>query len=159
MTSNTRGKWDFITTVSEDEYFVPNKMNLQNKRIVDFLKTELPEIQLIYIFGSEAQGMTNPESDLDIAVLCPIRLQSETLWNLRLALSNLHDREVDLVDLRADNAVLNMEIIYHGVCIYKLNDSFWQLFECRVIEEYLDLKELIRDMEEEIKVSGKIFNY
>ncbi len=63
------------------------------------------------------------------------------------------------MDLRADNAVLNMEIIYHGVCIYKLNDSFRQLFECRAIEEYLDLKELIRDMEEEIKVSGKIFNY
>ena len=38
--------------------------------IVNTLKFEIPELQALYLFGSQSDGTANSKSDVDIAYLC-----------------------------------------------------------------------------------------
>ena len=41
--------------------------------LVGLLRAQLPNAMAVYAFGSQIQGITGPDSDLDLAVLVQIR--------------------------------------------------------------------------------------
>ncbi len=41
----------------------------RNTAIVDLLCARLPDVEAVYLFGSQATGQSRPESDIDVAVL------------------------------------------------------------------------------------------
>ena len=78
------------------------------------LKELVPELKLAYIFGSQANRMAMPESDVDLAVLSRLPIPSIQRFDIAQALSKRFNLNVDLVDLREAGAVLKTEIIMRG---------------------------------------------
>lgn len=59
------------------------------------------QLELILIFGSQAQGTVHPESDVDIAVYSKHILSEDEKINLTFKLGNmLHTEKIDLVDIK-----------------------------------------------------------
>ena len=65
--------------------------------------------------------------------------------------------DVDLIDLSKAGDILKMKVIYKGISIFSFSHYDMKLFENRIVEDYIDYKELIQSMEQEIKHSGRIF--
>jgi len=82
-------------------------------RCVDKLQGQLPELQAVYLFGSQAGGQADAGSDVDLAVLLPVPLAATRRWMLVEPLAELLGREVDLVDLRAamPDSILRIELL------------------------------------------------
>ncbi|WP_234247272.1 nucleotidyltransferase domain-containing protein [Billgrantia desiderata] len=45
--------------------------------ISEYLAAALPELQAVYLYGSQATGTATPDSDVDLALLLPTRLAAE----------------------------------------------------------------------------------
>ena len=86
--------------------------------IVDTLKQYHPDVRLIYLFGSRANGYARAESDWDIAMLCPRPLDNIQRWQLAETLAQQLNHDVDLVDLATASTVLRMEIIQQGRILF-----------------------------------------
>lgn len=89
-----------------------NQPELQ--KIVDFLKQALPDIQLIYLFGSRVDGSHKSSSDWDIAILGQQKWDNVQRWELAQEFSSLLNADVDLVDLLSASTVLNMQVASKG---------------------------------------------
>ena len=68
------------------------------------LKELVPELKLAYIFGSQANRMAIPESDVDLAVLSRLPIPSIQRFDIAQELSERFHSNVDLVDLREAGA-------------------------------------------------------
>lgn len=74
------------------------------------------DIHLAILFGSAARGSTSPTSDVDVAVDAP---DVDRLW-LAAELSSALEREVDVVDLRAELGVpLKAALLRDGVIVHE----------------------------------------
>ena len=96
-------------------------MHLKNRDkqfIIDTLKQEVPELQALYLFGSQSDGTATSKSDVDIAYLTTKPLSSLERWNVSLRLASLLSRDVDLIELSQTNTVFRYEIISTAERIY-----------------------------------------
>jgi predicted nucleotidyltransferase len=125
--------------------------------IVEKIKSLIPGVKEIYIFGSQVSGETHPDSDVDLAFRSDTETDAATVWDIAQELAEILNRDVDLIDLNKVGDILKMEIIYHGKCLYSFNEDDRLFFESRVVQKYLDLKELIKPIEDSIKISGSIY--
>lgn len=87
---------------------------LDENALISKIQAELPNVKLIYIFGSYAQGTQHPQSDLDIAVFCPKALDNVTRWQIAQSLAAKLDIDVDLIDLHQASTVLCQQILTQG---------------------------------------------
>ena len=67
------------------------------------------------IFGSHARGRTRPDSDLDLALCFRNPPQGLALLDMINTLSNIAQKEVDLVVLNRASAFLRHQIIKEGI--------------------------------------------
>jgi predicted nucleotidyltransferase len=106
--------------------------------IVTAIMQQLPMTQAIYLFGSFGTPYQRPTSDVDIAVLLPHDRQtpSERFIALQQQLALMLQRDVDLIDLRSANTILQFEIIEHGRRIIAPVRSESDLFEVLVCAFY-----------------------
>ncbi len=101
---------------------------------------KLPDVKLIYLFGSYAAESNTQKSDIDIAVLMPTKLGSIERWKIQNDLADELSREVDLVDLLNASTVMQNQVIHQGICIYdELNHA--AKFEMQVMSMYQHLNE------------------
>ncbi len=92
---------------------------MDTKLIVQKVLRLIPDAVCLYVFGSQASGTANTESDLDLAVLGACPLDKEILEKLRAELfSTLSYEGVDLVDLLRCPTTLAIEVI-HGTVIWE----------------------------------------
>ena len=49
---------------------------------IEAIREAVPGLIAVYTFGSHARGAARPGSDLDLALLAPIRLPTATRWRL-----------------------------------------------------------------------------
>jgi hypothetical protein len=119
-----------------------------------------PEIQAAYIFGSYAEGVARPDSDVDLAVLL-IPLPKDTL-KYRL---NLMDETQKILRLNTEVIVLNeaprllqFQVIQKGKVIFERDPDKRALFEMSVASRYYDYKRYFdyhaRQLAERIKEGG-----
>ena len=122
-------------------------LQFSEQGVIDLLLSELPEIELIYLFGSMATGKTHPQSDLDIAFWN----QSSSVEELRRfaiqeQLAALFSIDVDLVDMRIASEVFRYEIVTTGRRIYTKDIERMHFIENSIWSDYLYLNEVRRDI-------------
>ncbi len=69
------------------------------KDLVFLLRDSNPDLQAVYLFGSVAKETSSPQSDIDIAILCPSPVDQIRLFDQQQKVSQILRQQVDLVDL------------------------------------------------------------
>lgn len=108
------------------------------------------EVILAYLFGSQADGTADPQSDYDIGVL--VRTPSLELWT-RLAheiAALLNVERVDVVLLNRAPVELAYAVIAQGRLLYERSIAERVEFEARVLSLYGDYLPILRRQREEI---------
>jgi predicted nucleotidyltransferase len=115
------------------------------QKIVAYLKQTIPDIQLIYLFGSRADGSHKPSSDWDIGLLGLNKLDNVQRWEMAQELASLLNTDVDLVDLSSASTVLNMQVVSKGQLLYG-DINIRDVFETKVYSMYGRLQESRQDI-------------
>jgi len=88
--------------------------------IVEAILGRFPDAQAVYLFGSCGTQEERLGSDIDIALLLPPKKAKETketrtgmlaLDDLRFELESIHQKVVDLINLRMASTVLQKEVV------------------------------------------------
>jgi len=133
--------------------------NVNTKKLVSILKSyfkEIPDIVVVYLFGSFLVGDVHQESDLDIAVLFKNKSDLQEQIKLQNDLTRLCGYEVDLAILNGASPIFIRQVIDKGKEVYCGDNKSKNLFIIRVLNEYDDLKYFRRSIEENI-LNGRIY--
>lgn len=122
------------------------------------LRTALPRLLAVYLFGSQASGQANAGSDIDLAVLVEGKLEPLAAWELAQALAALAGREVDLVDLRAASTVLQYQIITTGRRLWQ-KDARAALYESAILSQKTDLDTARAGLLADIQKEGTVYGH
>lgn len=115
-------------------------MPLDKQHLIQELLQLLPETRLVYLFGSQADGTATEQSDIDIAVLLPQKLDPITRFDIQESLASKLDRDVDLVDLLFASTVMQFQVTTKGECLYGTANERLK-FEVQVMSMYQHLNE------------------
>lgn len=119
------------------------------------LRNELPNLMGVYLFGSQAQKIAGPDSDLDLAVLVGGYVEPLRLWELSNTLANQLAIEVDLVDLRAASTVMQFQILTTGKRLWRCGPET-DHFELFVLSEKFDMDIWRKPLIDQIQRQGHI---
>ena len=117
--------------------------------IINTLRTDLPSLQAIYIFGSFADETASDSSDVDIAYLSEGSLSNTKRWELSSDIARLLKRDVDLIDLRSANTIFRYQIISTAKRVYGGGYEV-ESFETLVYSFYLRFKQERKPIEDAI---------
>jgi len=123
--------------------------------IIDTLKSNIPKLKAIYIFGSFASESATDNSDVDIAYLSDESLSNVERWELSAELARFLRRDVDLVDLRGANTIFRYQIISTAKRVYGGGYEV-ESFETLVYSFYLRFKQERKPIEEAIRKNKTI---
>jgi len=124
--------------------------------------TEQPAIQIIYLFGSRADGKAGPASDYDFALLLDhdadgagIRAAfAHAIARLLVAtgqeLAPVAPGHVDVVWLNPIPVELAYHVIAHGRCLYKRTEAIRVEYEATVLSRYGDYLPILRQQRQQI---------
>lgn len=126
---------------------------------VRLLREALPDVRVVYLFGSRAAGgqQTHAESDIDLAVLGARPLPAEAQWALQERLAGCLHASVDLVDLQAASTVMRMQVVSTGRVLYERSRPERDHFETYVYSAYAHLNEERRALLADIRDRGRIY--
>ena len=111
-------------------------------------------VTIIYLFGSQMHGHTNPMSDIDIGI---VFTRYEVLKNATILYTDLYDiltdifpgpQEVDIVFLQQTSPVFQYEVIKHGKVLYETDPLFRANYEEQVAREYMDFEPVLHQYSE-----------
>ncbi|GJL61161.1 MAG: toxin-antitoxin system antidote Mnt family protein [Nitrospirales bacterium] len=125
---------------------------------VNYIKSTVPGLLVVYRFGSEAQGTANPRSDIDLAVLAKNRLMPNMLVELQQGLATILHREVDLIDLRDISTVMQMQVLSTGEYLFSGDDRAREWFEMVVFSSYARLNEERSGIFEDVRARGSVYD-
>ncbi|MBC7953206.1 MAG: nucleotidyltransferase domain-containing protein [Rhodospirillaceae bacterium] len=125
--------------------------------IIAAVRAVLPDVQALTLFGSRAQGVERPDSDLDIAVMLPAPADPVSLWESGETIARTLNVDVDLVDLRKASTVMQFQIITTGRHLLAVTPEL-ERYEAFIMAEMMDLNEarapLLADIQREGRVHG-----
>jgi predicted nucleotidyltransferase len=124
--------------------------------IVAHLQSGIAGLQAIYLFGSHAQGLAGPDSDLDLAILVAGTVDAIVLWELAQRLAADIDSEVDLVDLRSASTVMQYQIITTGRLLWA-RDAEAALYESFILSEKTALDSARAGLMADIAREGTVY--
>lgn len=132
-----------------------NKMkSLSKKQIRENLSSYLDtrkEVQFAYIFGSSAEGVSGPESDLDLAVYLDEDSNSnlDPLFETRLSLEieeAVDDSfEVDVLVLNRASLVLKYQATNKGELVYYRDEGEARDYEALIRKKYFDFRPMRKE--------------
>lgn len=107
-----------------------------------------PEIKLVYLFGSRAEGKEGPMSDYDFAIYFDEKTSSEKQFQIKLRLmGDLSDEfKTDKIDVVVLNDKLDPLLKYQairGKLIYII-EPYKIIIEPQVLSEYFDFKVFLK---------------
>ena len=109
------------------------------EKIKNILLDKFQDSEAIYIFGSLYDGSFNNSSDIDIAILYKLPLNSLERYKFQEDLSIIFKRDVDLIDLQKVSDVFAYHIINNSLKIK--TSKFANNYEMRIWYRYLDLQD------------------
>jgi predicted nucleotidyltransferase len=124
--------------------------------ITEWLRTRLPSLSALYLFGSVAAGQQHAASDLDLAVLYDgAPLEPLARWQLATQLAATIHCDVDLVDLRTADTVLQYQVISTGVPLWT-RDASAEVYACFILSEKTRFDEARAPLLEDIIARGSV---
>ena len=139
-----------------------NQVKAIQNQLVAFLKIE-KSIVFAYVFGSVAQGKTNLESDVDMAVYLDVEKAGD-LFKKRLSfiekIQSILKKPIEVVILNeVKSTFLKFVIIKEGKVIFERNHGKRVDFELKVMQEYYDFQPFLEEynkayLERNLKVSS-----
>jgi predicted nucleotidyltransferase len=121
---------------------------LNKKHLTQAITQLIPDVRLVYLFGSQVDGSATPSSDMDIAVLLKKKLDPVTRFDLEQTLAIKLNQDVDLVDLLTASTVLQNQVIMHGELLLG-SENEQTTFEMQVMSMYQHLNEERTDIMQE----------
>jgi predicted nucleotidyltransferase len=85
------------------------------------IRSRIPDIRGIWLFGSLARDRARSDSDIDLGVLADAPVDAVLLFETGLALGNIASRDVDLVDLRRVSTVLRHVVATEGILVDEID--------------------------------------
>jgi predicted nucleotidyltransferase len=135
---------------------------IQESTIVHILSEHYSGIQAVYLFGSWGTEDEWPGSDVDVAVLLEPRLAKKAgslaLSRARVSLESVLHRNVDLLNLRLVNTVMQKEVVANGRRIFCADEYEVESFEMLVFSLYQKLNEERSDIVKEVLKSGRFYS-
>lgn len=139
---------DLEDWISEKVAYISNKTTPYRQILLDKLSAffkKRDDINLAYLFGSQATAKAGKISDIDIAIL----LKGETKLNLDFKteitselMSLLSVNKIDVVFLNNATPLMRYEVIKDGKVIFSDPDFDLTDYKISVIREYLDTEHL-----------------
>ena len=127
-------------------------------RLVRVLSEALPDIQVIYLFGSEARHDKHSNSDIDLAVLHKRGVVDQLqLWKLAQELAVIAGKDVDLIDLNNASTVMQMQVVSQGRRLMCRSTIACETFEDFVFSDYARLNEERAEILVSIQQQGVIY--
>jgi predicted nucleotidyltransferase len=124
--------------------------------IVDNLQ-HVPQISLIYLFGSQAEGHVGPLSDYDLGVLVD-QPESGSYVRSRLAFElgrGITATKIDIVVLNRTSIDLAFAVISRGKLLYQRSDAERIEYEAKVMGLYFDYLPVLRSQRDDILRGGE----
>ncbi|WP_170944110.1 nucleotidyltransferase domain-containing protein [Leptolyngbya sp. BC1307] len=109
-------------------------------------ESQLPEVKLVVLFGSQARQKATDKSDWDIAFLATpdtyIGMEQFTLQQDIALLLDLPFDDIDLVNLRRCSPLLAFAVAREGKLLYEAAPAAFRLFQVRASKIYADTAKL-----------------
>lgn len=102
----------------------------------------------VYLFGSQAEGRSRADSDVDLAFLCERALPPELVFDVAQELAARLGCDVDLVDLRRASTVLRAQVVGSGRRLLEADSVQVGEFEMYAYSDYARLNEERRGVRE-----------
>lgn len=136
-------------------------MNHRND-IIRIISKQYTDVQAIYLFGTYGTEDEWPNSDVDIAVLLPIK-KAKHVGSLVMSecwkqLVDVLHKDVDLINLRQVNTVFQNEIISSGRKIFCHDETATLEFEGLTLSFYQKLNQERKAILDDILISGKVLD-
>jgi len=125
--------------------------------LIQRIKTALPHVLAIYVFGSHASGHAHVESDLDLAVLLSGSSDPVKLWSVAEEIALWLGSDVDLIDLRQASTVMQYQIIMTGQRLWQA-DSQAALYETFILSENTDFNQARAGILADIHARGTVYD-
>jgi uncharacterized protein len=100
------------------------------------------DVRLAIAFGSLAKGLSQPRSDVDLAVSGPT--SPARLAELAVTLSRACGRQVDLVAIESAPPLLRYEIARDGLVLLERQPDAWPAFKARALIDWWDWAPMAR---------------
>jgi len=126
-------------------------------RLVNVLLEVLPDIQAIYLFGSEARHDMHSDSDIDLAVLHKGGMDELQLWKVAQELAAIAGKDIDLIDLDKASTVMQMQIVSQGKRLMCKDAVACEIFEDFVFSDYARLNEERAEILASVQKQGVIY--
>ena len=130
--------------------------NSEKQIIVNTLTDEIPELQALYLFGSQVDGTANSKSDVDIAYLSTVTLSSLERWKIGEKLASLLSLNVDLIALTETNTIFRYQILSTADRIYGKGYDV-ESFETLAYSFYLRFQEERKPIVDAIMENRSVF--
>ena len=121
---------------------------LDKENLTQAVKQLIPNVRLIYLFGSQADGSATPSSDIDIAVLLDKKMDPVARFDLEQTLAIKFNQDIDLVDLLMASTVLQNQVIMNGELLFG-SENEQTKFEMQIMSMYQHLNEERADILQE----------
>ncbi len=95
---------------------------MNDDALTEFVRQAIPDLIVLYRFGSQTKGLARPDSDVDLALLARQPVPPLRRFELAQELAAHLHRDVDFVDLCATSTVMRMQVISTGECLFTVSD-------------------------------------
>ena len=126
------------------------------KALIEILD-DMPEINLVYLFGSQVEESAGPLSDYDLGVLIERNQdgpQVRSQLSIELAQS-IKAESFDIVLLNRAPIELAYAVIAYGELLYQQDDATRVEYEARVMGLYFDYLPVLRSQRSDILKGGE----
>ena len=132
-------------------------MTLNFTKVIALLKSQLTDLQGIYLFGSYALAVETPKSDVDFAILCKKRLAPEKKYALIEQLSHLLNKNIDLVELRFVDLIFQEEILNTAKKLAIFDEVVCEKYEDYIYCSAMEFREFRKPHVLEIIARGSVY--
>ena len=115
-------------------------MDLERKNRLGAVFARFPEIELVYLFGSHAQGTARRDSDLDLAVSAESDDYAGLKLDLLEQLAAVRFENVDISFFQRATPLLRFQMVRYNCLIYCLEGISAATLFSRCLNEYFDME-------------------
>ena len=119
-------------------------MKTEQKNKLSAIFSRFPEIELVYLYGSHAQGVARRDSDLDLAISARSSDYAGLKLDLLEQLALAGFERVDISFFQQASPVLRFQMVRYNRLVYCRPDISAAALYSRCLNEYFDLEPTLR---------------